>query len=69
MTTTIEPMTPAEYHRLIRKLDLSVYASAKTLGISLKTAQRYANGQAQVSKPVAQLLRSLVELNQQEKAG
>jgi hypothetical protein len=55
-------MTPGQYHALIKKLRLSVYASAKALEINLRTAQRYAAGESPIPKPMAKLLRALVAL-------
>jgi len=54
-------MSPAEFHKLIERLDLSVYAAARTLGVSISTAQRYANGNSSIPEPVARLLRMIVE--------
>ena len=61
-----EPMSPTEFHKLIEMLDLSVYASGDVLGVSLRSAQRYASGELQVPEPVARLLRVLAAI---ERAG
>lgn len=55
-------MKPDEYKHLIGVLGLSVYASADVLGVSLRTAQRYAAGEKPIPPPVAKLLRALVAL-------
>ena len=54
-------MTPDEYRRLVAALGLSVYGSAKVLGISERTTRRYVSGETPIAEPVAKLLRSLVE--------
>ncbi len=55
-------MTPAEYRAALSTLALSVYASAPALCISLRTAQRYASGEADIPRDTAKLLRALVTL-------
>lgn len=55
-------MTPAEYRAALSTLGLSVYASAPALCISLRTAQRYASGEADIPPDTAKLLRALVAL-------
>jgi DNA-binding transcriptional regulator YiaG len=52
-----DTMTAAEFSRLLRQLDLSVYASRVALGVSLRQAQRYAAGETEIPAPVAKLLR------------
>jgi hypothetical protein len=61
-------MTAQEYHSCLAALDLSVYASARVLGISLSSAQRYAAGQRAIPEPVARLLRLLVKCAQESEA-
>lgn len=58
----VQHMTAAQYKAACKKLDISIYASAKVLGISLSSAQRYAGGQWPVPETVAKLLRALVKL-------
>lgn len=55
-------MTAKEFHAALKKLDLSVYASAKVLCISLSQAQRYAAGTHPIPEKVAKLLRAMVAL-------
>lgn len=52
-------MKPDEFCSRLKALDLSVYASAKILGISLRQAQRYASWEQPVGQPVARYLRLL----------
>jgi hypothetical protein len=40
-----QPMTKVEFNDALRKLGVSVYASADVLGISLRQAQRYSSGE------------------------
>jgi hypothetical protein len=42
-------MTATEFNEALQKLGLSVYASAKVLGISLRQAQRYSSGEEPVA--------------------
>jgi hypothetical protein len=55
-------MTAKQYRDALKKLDLSVYASAKILCISLSQAQRYAAGTHPIPDKVAKLLRALAAL-------
>lgn len=50
--------TRTRFNRLLKYLNLSVYAAAPILGISLRQAQRYSSGEdrQEVSLPVAKLL-------------
>jgi hypothetical protein len=50
-------MTAKEFNAALGRLDLSVYASAPALGISLRQAQRYSREEAPVPQPIAKLLR------------
>ena len=54
-------MSPAEYISMIRKLKMSRAASARFLGVSEKTAYRYANGTNPIPDASVLLLRALVE--------
>ncbi len=54
------PMTAKEYNEALRKLGLSVYASPKVLGISLRQSQRYSSGEQAVAQPIANHLRLLM---------
>jgi hypothetical protein len=53
-------MSSKEFNEALRELGLSVYASPRTLGVSLRQAQRYAAGEHEVAYPVANHLRWLV---------
>ena len=53
-------MTAKEFNQALGKIGLSVYASAKALGISLRQAQRYSAGGSTVNATVAKLLRLAV---------
>lgn len=53
-----DKMTAKQFNDALRKLDLSVYAAAARLGLSLRQAQRIAGGHAPVPRPVALLLRA-----------
>jgi hypothetical protein len=53
-------MAPAEFNDVLRKLGLSVYASANVLGISLRQAQRYSSGEEAVAWRTANHLRVLL---------
>lgn len=55
-------MTARQYHAACKKLGISIYASAKVLGVSLSTAQRYGGGKWAIPETVAKLLRALVAL-------
>lgn len=45
-----------QFLAVLHELNLSVYASAKLLGISLRQAQRYGAGEAEIPLTVARLL-------------
>src|SRR5258708_6143567 len=55
-------MTAKQFNEALRRLRLSVYASADVLDISLRQAQRYASGEQVVSGPVANHLTLLVQM-------
>ena len=55
-------MTAAQFNDTLRKLNLSVYAAAPILGLSLRQAQRYSAGEQIVSTPVANQLTLLVQM-------
>jgi hypothetical protein len=55
-------MTGAQYRKMCDKLGISIYASAKVLGVNLRTAQRYAAEETAIPEPVAKLLRAMVKL-------
>jgi hypothetical protein len=57
-----QPMTGEQYRKAVEQLGLSVYASARALGINLRTAQRYAAGDSVIPPYIAKLLRALVAL-------
>lgn len=54
-------MTPNHFNKSLKYLNLSVYAAAPILGISLRQAQRYSSGEdpQDVSEPVARFLSHL----------
>ena len=52
-------MTANEYNAALKELGLSVYASPKVLGISLRQSQRYSSGEQAVAQPVENHLRLL----------
>lgn len=55
-------VTQEQFSQALTKLRLSVYASAKVFGISLRQSQRYSSGEQVVSGPVANHLTSLVSM-------
>jgi hypothetical protein len=55
-------LLPKQFNEVLRRLRLSVYASADILDISLRQAQRYASGEQTVSGPVANHLTPLVQM-------
>lgn len=55
-------MTQEQFNEALTKLRLSVYASAKVFGISLRQAQRYSSGEQVVSGPVANYLTALINM-------
>jgi hypothetical protein len=55
-------MTSKQFNEALAKLQLSVYASAPILGISLRQAQRYSSGEQTVAQPVANHLTLLVQM-------
>jgi hypothetical protein len=59
-------MSAKQYRDACTKLGISIYASAKVLGISLSSAQRYAKGSHEIPDTVARLLRALVRLGTTE---
>jgi len=54
------PMNPTEYRAACKKLNISVYRSAKWLDISLRTAQRYSQGETSIPERIAVLLRIMI---------
>jgi hypothetical protein len=60
MATSEKNMRPTEFNETLRKLGLSVYASANVLGISLRQAQRYSSGEEAVAWRTANHLRLLL---------
>jgi plasmid maintenance system antidote protein VapI len=55
-------MTPKQYRVACERLAISIRRSAKVLGISKDSAQRYANGKRPIPEPVAIALRAMVRL-------
>jgi hypothetical protein len=60
MTKFHRTMTVVEFNEALRKLGISVYASANVLGISLRQAQRYSSGEEAVAWRTANHLRILL---------
>jgi hypothetical protein len=60
MTKEDTTMTARQYRKAVEELGISVYASARVLGVSLRQAQRFAAGETPVPRPVAKLLRLMV---------
>lgn len=63
---TIRPMDSIEYREGCALLGISIYRSAKVLGISLASAKRYAAGSHPIPGTVAKLLRALCMLGRVE---
>jgi hypothetical protein len=57
-------MDGTAYRAACEKLAISVYKSAEELGISLRSAQRYAAGESPIPERVAKLLRVLIQLSE-----
>ena len=60
MTKFEKSMTVEEFNDGLRKLGISVYASANVLGISLRQAQRYSSGEEPVAQRTANHVRLLL---------
>lgn len=56
-------MTPTQYKAAISRLGLSQQRAGKWLGISPRTSQGYALGEARIPEPLAKLLRLVIRLN------
>lgn len=54
-------MTAAAFAKALDKLGLSVYASGKVIGLSLRQAQRVAAGHSPVPRPVAKLINLMLK--------
>jgi hypothetical protein len=71
MTKFDKPMTAREFNDALAELGISVYASAKVLGISLRQAQRYSSGEEGVpwrtTNHVRLLLHSIAGLKKRRK--
>ena len=63
MSWQIRTMSPVEYRRAIHTLHLNKAQAGRYLGLSVRTAHRYWDGDARVPAPVALLLRSLIHHN------
>lgn len=50
-------MNDTEYKQTLNKLNISIEASAKLLGVSRATAFRWARGESKIPEPAARLLR------------
>jgi hypothetical protein len=55
-------VTAAQYRKACATLGISIYASAKALSISLRTAQYYAAGGKPIPEHIAKLLRAMIRL-------
>jgi hypothetical protein len=53
-------MTPDQYRRALRRLELSIVGAGEVLNIKRRQSQRYAAGHAEVPGPLAGLLRFCV---------
>ena len=56
-----DKMSASTFSKALDKLGLSVYASGKVIGLSLRQAQRVAAGHAPVPRPVAKLINLLLK--------
>jgi hypothetical protein len=54
-------MTANQYRAALKKLGLSIVGAAPYLGISRRNSQRIAAGDCDVPKPIAKLLRVVVD--------
>lgn len=54
-------MSATAFSRALDKLGLSVYASRKVIGLSLRQSQRVAAGESPVPRPVAKLITLLLK--------
>ena len=61
MTKRLDTMTTKQFNAALAKLELTPYAAAEWLGISLRTSHRYASGEQPVNKSVALLLAMYLE--------
>jgi hypothetical protein len=57
--STAPEMTAAEYTKACERLGISVYRSAKVLGVHLRTAQAYSSGERRIPKPVQKVMRMM----------
>jgi hypothetical protein len=58
----MQDMNTKQFNEALQELNLSVYAAAPILGISLRQAQRYSAGEHVVSTPVANQLALLIQM-------
>lgn len=63
-----QAMTAGQYNAALRRLDLTPYAAAKVLGISLRQSHRYAADETPVPPVVAKLVRAYVKHGMPEKS-
>ena len=56
-------MSALEFRQALRELKLTVAAASRVLGISRRTASRYAKTQADIPAAHALLLRTMIEYN------
>ena len=54
-------MSATAFTKALDKLGLSVYASRKVIGLSLRQSQRVAAGESPVPRPVAKLINLLLK--------
>ncbi len=55
-------MTPAHYREALERIGLSQQRAGLFLGVSKRTGQRYATGEAEIPEGFARLLRLMVRL-------
>jgi DNA-binding transcriptional regulator YiaG len=56
-------MTAAQFRAVLKRLGLSQGKAAEFLGVSLRTAHGYANGEHPIPEAIAKLLRLIVRHN------
>jgi hypothetical protein len=54
-------MSATEFSKALEKLGLSVYASGKVIGLSLRQSQRLAADESPVPRPVAKLINLMLK--------
>jgi hypothetical protein len=54
-------MSAKQFNSALRKLELTPYASARVLGIGLRSAQRYAAGEQPIPLVVSRLIEMVIK--------